>query len=392
MQTITDYNTLINKLEKNEEVDFIKLYKIGFTTFMRTAPTTEEVFEQLKIHVHRAHELTPLYLSLLCSAKEFDKIYEFLSKINLSGSEREYDYFNSKCIRYYYWASKETGKLKLGELYTLLATNREFGNLCSILVLQNCLLDYFINFNSELLSEVVSNFTMTREIEAVAEKEEAALFYFYTGYAHLVLGNYRQSLQNLDEADILNRKKSLELNITKCSILCKLLQGELDIKYDYDDELLPYYNLIGTVKRGEIQKLDEILHSNFDEFVSKMKLYFVARRLVANALKEGIRKVANAYSRIRLEDVNGIFGKDVSCLVHRLITEAEINSKVEDGILIKNESSLSQNGGRRINDALKRIIDTREFIKKQMVYPEMPVLNYERLMEEENEMIQKFDI
>lgn len=380
------------------------------------------------------YEIMPIYLGACVFCKNYKNVFDLVSTINLCVFDSKNDLFMSKVIKYFYIASrnidelskneKNTPKrLEIGEyhkmLVSFLVTNK-----CkhSILIVYNILLEWYllnkVEYIDILVEDIKKNFGLqhsfknyeNKKIQSVGfltnvDKFEECQFYFYLGYSHLIMGDYHQALKFFDEADILNRKKSMDLCITKCSILSKLLMGDTNLFYDYNKELSSYFAIIGIVKRGEINNLYAYLQN--EEFTSGVKL--IISRLIPNVLKEGIIKVSEAYSIISFEQINDLFKykendstnkknktkkayvavKDLSSLVIELVNKGIINSRVEE---INGKLFLCKNKTEELNkelsltDKIRRVINIREFLKKQMEYPELGTLTYERILEEEQEI------
>lgn len=380
------YTDLIMEISSGKPVDFLSIYKSHFYSICKSVAAPESVFEDMKSFMDSAYELSCIYLGVLFQHRRYQDIHKFASQIDFSGYKRECDYYTAKMIRYYYWAAKELNKVDIDEIYSLKAMNNSLGNRHSVLVLENAVLDFMIQHNPAILSEITNSTVVLED----ADKSEATLYHFYLGYINLILGNYSTALTHLDEADILNQKRSMRLNITKCTIVTRLLMGEMDITYSYTEDLKPYYSLIGMVKRGEVKELENLLKTHHQEFNDSMKLYFVIRRLVSNTLREGIIKIASVYRKISMVDINALFGRDVTCLVHKIIQEGYIQCIVEDNILVRDESK--RNILEHTNRDIRRIIDVRESIKRLVEYPETPLLTYERLVLDEEELLSKFEI
>lgn len=402
LETFAELETLLEKhFASNSKMEFDwNAFYLGksFKVIYKNIENTDELLGRFKEkYITLMYELMPIYVGACFYKKQFQQIYSLIKNINLSGEKKEYDLFMSKIIGFYYWACVELNKYDINEFHSLKVKNTQYNNPHSILVIKNILLDFYINNKIEYLKYIVDDIVQTDNfIKLNTFNTEKSLHCFYLGFSFLVLGNYSESLKYFDEADILNRKKSMELNIIKCSIVCKLLMGDMNIVYDYRKELSCYFALIGIVKRGEVNSLEELLKTNYDELNKRMKLLPIIQRLKANVLKEGIVQISQVYSKISIDDVNEIFKQDVSCLVHKLVLENEINSEIihhnEKYFLVKKENLVEKKMDRNINEEIKRIIEIREFIKKQMVYSDTPVLTYERLMEEEKELLEKYEV
>ena len=184
----------------------------------------------------------------------------------------------------------------------------------------------------------------------------------------------------------------MKINIIKCIIVTKLLLGESDIvNYKYSNSLDPYYQLITIVKNGQINDLDILLKKYKSEFLENTGLYFIIKRLMNNVLKEGIKKIATIYTKIKLDDINKILNRNITYLVYNCILNKEINSIIKNNILIKINSNTNSKQI-NINNRIRKIINIREEIKKQTIYSEVPKLTYDRVIKEESDLNDQFGI
>lgn len=394
---LKDIKTYKDFIENLDKIEWLQFFSRNFKKVVKSIEDPQVVVADMEGSYNKyLHELMVVYLGSLFYKREFKKIYNFVKQVDLSGEKKKYDLFYSKMIKYYYWSAIELDCCDIDEFHCLFNKNVQHENTHSVLVLNNVLLNFYMEKRVDYLDLVLKNVNFFGFNSHLNDVNELAMFYFNLGFSNLILGDYSSSLKYFDEADILNRYSTFSLNITKCTIVCKLLLGELNILYDYQKELAPYFMLIGIVKRGEIHKLDELLEEHKEEFNNRMKLFLIIKRLVSNVLKEGIRKIGIVYAKVSLNDINKIFMKDVSCLVHKVVLDGEIDSEIvkinNELYLVKKTSANKTKNNYNINDAIKRIINIREHIKKQMVYPDIPVLTYERLRDEETELIEKYDL
>lgn len=341
-------------------------YKDSYDAIIRTEDP-EDIENLVKENPRYFLCIAPLLVGSWFMLHRFQDIYNLLCEIDLLGQDRHLDYFNGKLIKYYYQSLKFLGK-PIDHLYTILSTNKEYGNEYSVAIATNAILDSQIN-----------NHIYTVLEESISDPEERCKYCFYLGIIYLVRGEYAKALRHFDESDILNNSKKVELYVKKYTIVCKLLLSDYSVFYPYEEELRPYFSLIGCVKRGDIETFYKLIDEHRDEYF-RMNLYFIVRRLVQNLVQEGLRKITVCYSRIKVADINRILGVDVNYLIHKTIKEGYVRGYVEDGIFY------SQNGDvyrTHCGEQIRRAVEVRRSIEKKMKYPEIVPLCYEKVFEGE---------
>lgn len=299
---------------------------------------------------------------------KYENIYNLLSSIDLSGRERSLDCFNGILIRYFYYSIKHLNK-PVEQLYHLLYSNKEYENRYSISVLTNAILENQIN---NQIYEVI--------YEDMADSEERCKYFFYLGIITLIKGDYQQSLKYLDDAEILNKSKAMDLIIKKYTIVCKLHLCDYSIFYPFQPELQPYFSLIGAVKRGDLKTFYNIIDEHQAEYF-KSNLFFVVRRLVKVIIHEGFRKIAICYSRIRISDISEILGFDVNYFLYKAIRDGEIRGYIDGDIFY----SMSEQPERsHCGEQIRMAVEVRKTAMSKMRYPEIVPLSYEKVLENEN--------
>lgn len=340
-------------------------YKDNFDTITKEVEP-DIIYKTLEEHPDHLVVLSALYVGALFTKRDFESIYDFLRELNLSGSARHMDYYNSKLLKYYYLSMKYLGK-NIDILYNLHATNKEYGNTHSVAVLTNCMLDFQIN-----------NGIYHRITAEITDSAENARYSFYHGIICLVRGEYRHALSYFNTADILHQEPSLELKIKKYTIVCKLLLGDFSISYSYRDDLKPYFSLIGAVRRAETGLFYEIMEEYKAELFS-LNLWFIARRLLNNLLREGLRKISVCYSRISVSDISQILGVNVDFLLHSCIRSGFISGHVENATFHGNSENRLSHAS--VGDHIVEVISVQKAIMGMMKYPEIVPLTYESYRE-----------
>lgn len=313
----------------------------------------------------------PVILGALLLKKEFKRITEIVNESvssYLMGSIRGYDYFVSLIIRFFYLAKKSQGQ-DSSTLFSLLVCNKELGNEHTISVITNCLLDMFI-----------SNKIFRRIGNTISTASEQAIYNYYNGMISMVEGEYESALKCFHTSAILASSRKLILIVEKCIIICMLQISDYSIPYPYRPKLKAYFELIAAVKKAEVEKFEEILENNKEEFLSQ-GLYFVAQRLAQNVIQEGMRKISLVYSRISYEDIAHLLNinlEEVEYLVRRTIKKGFIKGRVADGVFYSlREDRSAGNIGLSIRDC----IHLTKSIQEHMKYPSIEPLCYEKIKE-----------
>jgi len=342
----------------------IEDYKNSFEHII-TTESPETIHKLIDENPDSHFVLVPLLAGSLFMLHRFQDIYNLISPLDLSGADRHLDYFNGKLIKYYYQALKYLGK-PVDPLYSLLVRNREYGNSYSVSVLVNCILDFQIN--NHIYQEIK---------EHILDNHERSRYCFYNGIINLVKGNYKTALEFFDESDILNREPELDSVLKKYIIVTKLLLSNYSIFYPYSKELIPYFSLIGAIKRAEVDVFYKLLEEHKDEYF-KMNLYFIIKRLIQNLIQEGLRKITVCYSRILVKDINEILGINVDYLIHKTIKEGTIKGYVADGVFY---SMSLEKSDPIFGNSIKKAVETRNVMMKMMKYPEIVPLCYEKIFD-----------
>lgn len=371
----------------DQDYDIFPLYKSFFSDIVQSSKP-EEIYEQMNQKPSLFTYLSPMYLGSLIANKRFSEAYEYSQKLieitypfsfnpskvlelltNIDASSIEnihkpLDFCIGKIIYYYYLSIKFLGK-DSSELYKHLVMHRTAKHHYTVSVLTNCILDYQIN--NDIYVDIE---------EKMSDSIEESKYYFYRGYIAMVKGEYKKALEFFNKADVLNKKKSTELKIVKCIIVIKLLQSDFSIFYPYQEELKPYFSLIGAIKRADENAFKRILDENKEEFF-KLNIYFVIRRILMNVIQEGLRKISVCYSRIKIEDISKKLGFDVNFLLHKTIKNGNIKGYVENGVFY---STHRENPSIQIGYQIRKAINTRNSILSKMEYPPIMPLTFESEM------------
>lgn len=348
--------------ENNEKA--VEYYKNNFYTVLK-----EESYDNIRKALDENPDynlyLTPLLMGSLNYNHEFKLVYEILSTFDFNNTRRDSDYFHGKMLRYYYQSLKYLG-MNITNLYALLIRNKEYGNKYCVSVLINCILDFQIN--NQVYAPLYAD---------IEDEEEKSRYCFYMGIIFLVEGEYKKALSYFDEAEILNKNGSIVLLLRKHMIVAKLLVSDFSIYYDYDENLIPYFSLIGAVKRGEVETFNNLLEEHIEEYF-KSNLFYVLKRLIQNVIQEGLRKITVCYSRILVKDIDTILGVNVDLLLHKAISEGTVHGYVLDGIFYSHQT---KRVFYRCNEKIRDVIETRKILKSRMSYPEIVPLSYEKIFD-----------
>lgn len=365
MKTLAELLPAIQEMDFEDK--FIEEYRQSFKSIIK-----KETPESIEILLNESREtffyFAPLYVGSLFENKRFQDIFDFLAEVDMYGQERSLDFFIGKLVKYFYLSLKQLQK-PITQLYTILCSNKEYGNKYTIAVATNAILDYQLNSH---IYEVID--------EKIEDKEEKCRYLFYLGFIYLVRGDYKKALGLFDESDILNASRTLDLLIRKCTIICKLHLGDFSIFYPYQDQLKPYFALIGCVKRGDIKTFYSLLEDQQAEYFT-VGLYFCVRRLLKIIAQVGLRKVAACYSRIKVCDISEIIGFNVECLLYKTIKDGEIKGFVQEGIFYSQQENFYR---LQCGDQIHKAIEVRKHIQNMMKYPEIVPLTFEKVFESEN--------
>ncbi|KAM0681355.1 26S proteasome non-ATPase regulatory subunit 3 [Glugoides intestinalis] len=349
VEIITEMET-----ERQESEEYKKNYDL---LIKRESP--EDMENLLNEKPERFFYVAPLLAGSWLLKHRFEDIYNLLEKVDLSGEDRKMDFFNGKLIKCYYQSLKHLGK-PVDTLYKILCTNREYGNDYSVAVTTNAILD--CQLNAHIYEQLDANIT---------DPEERCKYCFYHGVIFLIRGEYKKALKFFDECDVLNSTK-MDLLLKKYIITCKLLLGDYNLFYPYEEGLIPYFSLIGCVKRGDVELFYTLLDEHRQEYFG-MNLYFVIRRLLQNVVQEGLRRIALCYSRIKVSDISEILGVNVGHLIHNVVKDMGI---VEAGVFYSTNTNLLNT---HCGEQVCRAVEARKSIEKLMKYPEIVPLSYEKI-------------
>lgn len=365
MAKLSDLLPAIENFEIDEK--FLTLYRQSFKSIIRDEDP-EHLEKLVSENPESFYFFAPLLVGSWFENNKIQEIFNFLSTVDLYGQDRTFDFFVGKLVKYFYLSIKHLGG-DITPIYKILCTNREYGNKYTIAIATNSILEYQINSH---IYEIID--------EEINDKSERCKYTFYLGFIYLVRGDYSMAMKYLDESDILNTKQTLALLIKKCTIVCKLHLGDFSIFYPYQNQLKPYFSLIGCVKRGDVKAFYLHLEDQQSEYLSN-NLYFVVRRLLKNIVRVGLRKVAICYSRIQVADISDILGFNVEFILYKAIKDGEVKGFVQDGIFYSQQENLNKF---QCGDQLKEVINVRKQIQSMMKYPEIEPLTYEKVISSEN--------
>lgn len=366
MATLSEIVALFDSTEYDD--NSLREYKSIFETLTKTE-TPESISEFIQKNPNSFFCIAPILVGSLYRQERYQEILDFLKNVDLSGQNRALDFFNAKLIKYFYLSLKYLGK-PVDQLYRIMCTNKEYGNEYSIAVATNAILDTQIN--NHIYETAHLNTT---------DREERSKYLIYNGIISLVKGRYEEALKSFDEGDILNTNTTTVLLIKKYIIITKLLLGDCLVFYPYEDDLKPYFSLIGCVKRGDMETFYKLIEEHKAEYF-KSNLYFIIRRLAQKIALMGLKKITMCYSRIRIEDISKILGMNVESLVFKTIKDKEIKGFVENGVFYSESDDVMKS---HCGELIRKAIGVRKEIGRQMKYPEIVPLCYEKVFDKKTE-------
>lgn len=366
MATLLEIASIFNNTEYDD--NSLQEYRNLFEETARTE-TPESISDFINKNPDSFFCIAPILTASLYHRERYQEILDYTRNIDLSGQNRSLDFFNGKLIKYFHLSLKHLDK-PVDQLYRIMSTNKEYGNEYSIAITTNAILDSQIN--NHIYETIHQN---------IVDREERAKYCIYNGIISLIKGRYEEALLNFDEGDIINVNTVNALLIKKYTIITKLMLGDCTVFYPYEDELKPYFSLIGCVKRGDMETFYKLIEEYKEEYF-KTNLYFVVRRLTQKIALMGLKKITVCYSRIRIEDISKILRMNAESLVYKTLKDGDIKGFIEEGVFY------SQNGGVMKNhcgELIRTAIEVRKDIGRQMKYPEIEPLCFEKVIEKKIE-------
>lgn len=147
-----------------------------------------------------------------------------------------------------------------------------------------------------------------------ASTAQLVRYHYYKGRVQAVQLDYTDAYNSLMQAVRKAPTSALPFRTlaTKVAVLVQLLMGEVPERATFTapemaGALVPYFDLTKAVRVGDVASFRQTLEANAAAFARDGTLT-LARRLEANVIKAGLRKISVAYSRIRLTDVASKLG------------------------------------------------------------------------------------
>ena len=172
----------------------------------------------------------------------------------------------------------------------------------------NCIIRYYLL--NDAYDQARNFISKTKYFENVSTNEDARYF-FYLGTINSVQMNYTEAFINLTNSLRKAPEKcaaDFKSNVQKLLIIVELLMGEVpDISKVITTSnnlraLKPYFELIKSVKQGNLNEFKNTLHK-YESLFIKDKFYNLIQRLRHVVIKIGLRRINISYSRISLKDI-----------------------------------------------------------------------------------------
>ncbi|EPY32799.1 26S proteasome regulatory subunit N3 [Strigomonas culicis] len=138
---------------------------------------------------------------------------------------------------------------------------------------------------------------------------QAARYYYYVGLTRAFRLEYTEAHQCLQQAlrKAPERAFGFRIAATKLSLVVQLLLGEVPPRSEFlvktmRESLSPYLQLASCVRFGQLGRFMSILQQHKDIFEHD-RTYSLIVRVRQHVIKTGLRRICQAYSRIRISDV-----------------------------------------------------------------------------------------
>lgn len=138
-----------------------------------------------------------------------------------------------------------------------------------------------------------------------ASTAQLVRFSFYTGRVKAVQLEYSDALESFQAASrkVPPTARALSIAITAFLSVVQLLMGDLpDRRSLSPPSLAPYLAVVRAVRSGELERFRALVEQQAHIFERHGTLTLI-RRLEANVIKAGLRRIAAAYSCISFADV-----------------------------------------------------------------------------------------
>lgn len=204
-----------------------------------------------------------------------------ISEQELYESSVKLDLLTAILINYHFKLNREMHAASDALYFGLLSFHKELGHCECVSVLVNICLKILIRSGKWHLC-----------IDSVPGLVHQGLYFYYTGYMHLVNERYEEALRDFKHSTILRSSLVTEA----CVVVTSLLLNE-NYKPKRYKQLLPYVELKKAVEEGD--------HANFERVVGEHRhvyeadgLLSVVKRLDRNVAEQNIKKIKKVYSRI----------------------------------------------------------------------------------------------
>ena len=101
--------------------------------------------------------------------------------------------------------------------------------------------------------------------------------------------------------------KAFRIQVTKLQVIVELLMGDIPSRQvfsnpDFKQALLPYYQIVASVKQGDMDNFKRLLEKHQGLFLADKNLSLI-QRLRHTVIKFGLKKINISYSKISIKDI-----------------------------------------------------------------------------------------
>ncbi|CDW73499.1 probable 26s proteasome non-atpase regulatory subunit 3-like [Stylonychia lemnae] len=191
------------------------------------------------------------------------------------------------------------------------------------------------SYLSQNLYEQARNFIVKTSFPESASNNQNARYLYYLGRIKAVQLEYSEAQARLIQA----LRKGPEVGaigfrtqVQKLQIITELLMGEIPNRQifshpDFKKSLAPYYQVVTSVKSGDMETFKKILQSHQGLF-EKDKNFTLIQRLRHTVIKFGLKKINISYSKISIKDIAQKLGLDSVDETEQVVAKA-----IRDGVI-----------------------------------------------------------
>ncbi|BAM80741.1 26S proteasome regulatory subunit RPN3 [Cyanidioschyzon merolae strain 10D] len=227
----------------------------------------------------------------------------------------------------------------------------------------------------------------------IRSNSQLARYFYYIGRVKAIQLDYTEAFRCLNNAlrkAPQHMATAFRITILRLLVLVQLLMGEipelqvfLGERYAPDAAVFrramyPYLQIANAVRRGDLQRFQQVLEENATCYEQDGNGYLV-RRLRHNVIKTGLARIVAAYARIPLKEVQEILGLDDSSstenVVAKAIRDRVIRANIDrDQQCLVSASQTDQYQGREparmFHERIQFCMDLHEEVLRAMRFPD----------------------